>query len=272
MSNEKIVELLQAGINQRDNMQLLYEQNIGFIRSIVKRYSYVCHVKNPYSETSVIEFDELLQEAFIGLCNAVKGYDASKGCKFLTYATWWIQQAISRFLENSGGVVRVPVHLQQKIYKYNQVTRHYISEYSREPSLQEYADWLCILVKEVVKLQQFMFRKEVLSLDAPLTADGEDSDLSIADSVADESANVEEQVIDEIVSEEVSEIWTEVKRVLKNPIMVDIILYRYKDDLTLDAIANKLGVSAETVRHNEHKALRRLRSDSKTKRLFRMIA
>lgn len=282
MTNEELVKLIQSGIDQKDNVQLLFEQNIGFIRQVLSKYSYICNWNKYEGYTcknlsdkdfphDIIEFQDLMQEAFFGLYKAAMGYDASAGCTFLTYAAYWIKQAVKRYVENSGGVIRVPIHLQEKIYKYNQVTKHYINKFNREPTLQEYADWLYITVKGVIKLQQFMFRKEVISLDTPLTAN-DDSDLTVADSVADTSVNVEETVIEEAVNEEVSKVWIEVERVLKNPTMRDIILYRFRDDLTLVDTAARLGINRETVRHLESKALRRLRSDSKTRRLFQMIA
>jgi RNA polymerase primary sigma factor len=272
MTNEEIVKLIQSGVNPRGNMQLLYEQNMGFIHSTVKRYRFVCHVENPYTETSVIEYPELLQEAFIGLCNAVKGYDASMEYKFLTYAEHWIRQAVKRYLDNCGNTIRVPVWLKERIYHYNRIQSHFMNKYGRQATTVEIADIMSASIKTVENLEMYIFRSgEPMSLDAPLTAD-DDSDLTIADSIADKSVNIEDQVVDELVNEEVSEVWTEVARVLRSPIMKDIIIYRYRDDMTLKEIADKIGMTSESVRHYESKGLRRLRSDSRTKRMFAMIA
>jgi RNA polymerase primary sigma factor len=151
MSNEELVKLIQSGVNQRDNMQRLYEQNIGFINSLIKQYSYACHsynrharklnkIDNETSPIGVIEYNELLQEAFIGLCNAVKGYDESMDCRFLTYSAYWIRQAIKRFLENCGNTIRVPVWLQARINYYNRIQSHYMSKYGRKATIEEIAD------------------------------------------------------------------------------------------------------------------------------------
>lgn len=283
MTNEEIVKLIQSGVNQRCNMQLLYEQNIGFINSIVKRYSYVCHASNRHTrklneihkETSsigVIEFDELLQEAFMGLCNAVKGYDASMECKFLTYAEDWIRQAVRRYLDNCGNTIRIPPHMQALIGQYNKIQRHFMGKYDRNATAAEVADILYLSVKDVKKLEKFMFQSSApVSLNSPLTADDE-SGITIADSIPDTTTNIEEQVIEEIVNEEVSKVWTEIERVLKNPTMKDVILYQFRDNMTLKEIADKIGMTSESVRHYKNKGLRRLRSDSRTKRLLAMIA
>lgn len=272
MTNEEIVKLIQSGVNPRDNTQLLYEQNIGFINSIAKHYGYVCRVQNPYTATSVIEYPELLQEAFIGLCNAVKRYDDSMGCTFLTYAAHWIRQAIARFLENCGRTIRIPPHMQPLIGQYNKIQSHFMGKYGRNATAIEIADILYLSVKDIEKLEKYMFQSSApISLDTPLTADDE-SDITIADSIADKSINIEEQVIEEIVNEEVSGVWTEIERVLKNPTMRDVIIYRFRDHMTLNEIADRIGMTSESVRHYESKGLRRLRSDSRTKRLLAMIA
>lgn len=272
MTNEELVKLIQSGVNQRDNMQRLYEQNMGFIKSIVKRYKYVCRVKDYYHEAPIIEYEELLQEAFIGLCNAVKEYDASMDCTFLSYSAYWIRQAIKRFLENCGNTIRVPVWLQERIHHYNRIQRHYMSKYGREATVEEVADIMDVSIKSIEKLELHIYQtSEPMSLDAPLTAD-EDQELTIADSVADASVNVEDTVIEEAINEEVNRVWDEVSRVLKNPTMRDVIIYRFRDDLTLVDTAARIGINRETARHLESKALRRLRSDSRTKRLFKLIA
>jgi RNA polymerase primary sigma factor len=272
MTNEEFVEKIQQGANQRSNMQLLYEQNMGFINSVIKRYNYISRVQNPYKEVPIIEFSELQQEAFIGLCNAVKGYDASMGCTFLTYAEPWIKQTVRRFIDNCGNTIRVPAYMQLLINRYNKIQNHFMSKYGRNADATEIADILCLSVKDIEKLETFMFQSsKPISLDAPLTAD-DNTDLTMSESIYDDSVDIEEEVIEKVVKDEVSEIWNEVSRVLKNPVMADIILYRFRDNMTLKEIADIIGIKAESARNYETKALRRLRSDSKTKRLFSMIA
>lgn len=273
MTNEELVKLIQSGINQRDNMERLYKQNIGFIRSVVKHFAYACRVRDPYHEAPIIEFEELMQEAFIGLCNAVKGYNENMEGTFLTYSAYWIKQAVRRFIENCGNTIRVPVWLQERIHHYNRIQSHYMSKYGRKATTAEIADIMYTSIKTVENLEKYIFQSSSpMSLDTPLTATDDDSELTIADSIADTFVNVEETVIEEAVNEEVSRVWDEVNRVLKNPTMRDIIICRFRDDLTLVDTAARLGINRETARHLESKALRRLRSDSRTKRLFQMIA
>lgn len=259
MTNEELVTLIQRGINSRNNMQLLYEQNMGMIRRIARKYAYTA------------ELEDLLQEAYFGLHKAVERFDPDQGATFLTYAIPWIRQAMKRYVEGAGGFIKVPAHMQGLIYRYNKIQSHFLGNYGREATQEEIADILYLQIKDVVRLETFMFQtSSPLSLDGPLLNNSEDSDMTIGDTIAS-SDNPEEQVIEKIVNEEVSGIWTEVSRVLKNPTMRDTILCRFRDKMTQVETAVKLGTNRETVRHLEQKSLRRLRSDSRTKRLLHLI-
>ncbi|MDF2544332.1 MAG: polymerase, sigma 70 subunit, RpoD subfamily [Herbinix sp.] len=120
MSNEELVERIQHGINVQENLELLYTQNKGFIFNVCRMYRYAC--RSDYNGTPIIEMDELMNEAYFGLVEAAKRFDPDQWNTFLTYAEHWIRRAVKRFLDNSGQVIRVPVHMQEKVYKCNQIT------------------------------------------------------------------------------------------------------------------------------------------------------
>lgn len=106
MTNEELVEQIQNGVNVKENMGLLYEQNIGFITKIV----------HPFS--AYAEEEDLMQEAYIGLHKAVEGFDASKGVLFLTYAPHQIRQQCRIYLDNYARTKRIPVHMLGKMREY----------------------------------------------------------------------------------------------------------------------------------------------------------
>jgi RNA polymerase primary sigma factor len=279
MSNEEIVKLIQSGINTTDNMEILYMQNEGFIVSVAKHFSYICHIEHRHKRVnnnkqvdrkgpvSVIEFEELMNEAYFGLYEAVNRYDANQGVLFLTYAAHWIRQAVKRYLENSGQVIRVPVHMQQKIYQYNKVSGYFLREHGRIPTVNEFADYLGLTAKEVISLESFMFQKNVQSLDTPLTG-LEDEELSIGDSVPGEG-NTEQEVIEKLSSEELhTELWDIVDTVLKNETMQEVVRLRFIGSLTLAQTGERLRISPETVKNLENKAIKRLRRNSRTKHLM----
>lgn len=285
MSNEEIVKLIQDGVDVQKNMETLYNQNEKFIISVIKRkhYGYICNRMNKrkrkldridekeknYS-VGVIEYNELLQEAYIGLVKAVEGYNPEAGASFLTYFEYWIIQMIKRFLDNCGETIRVPVHMQAKISAYNKTLALYLSRFGREPTKEEFATCLRMTVKEVEKLEDFMFRKNVTSLDIPiLTAENEEVSLS---EVIQDDTNVEQQVIEDIAAEKIKgETWAVVSQAV-NQRMLKVLKYRYKDGLTLEQTGDKMGVSREVVRNLENNVFRRLKSNSKTKRLMELIA
>jgi RNA polymerase primary sigma factor len=269
MLNEELVIQIQNGVDPNKCLEQLYFQNEKFIWSIVWKYRRVFEA--PYGCDAVIEKEELMNEAYFGLVKAAYGFEPAAGNTFLTYAAFWIRQAIQRFIENSGEVVRVPIHIQQKIYQYNQVSRHYLFKFGREPSINELATCLYMTIKQVDKLQQFMVQRSVLSLDVPIS-DEADSEETYIDTVAN-NVNIEQKVIDSMAAEQIqNELWGVVEKVLKNDTMIEILRYRHVEGLSLEQTGERLGMQRESVRNLENKALRRLKSNSKTKRLYELVA
>lgn len=268
MSNEDLVQLIQQGINTASNMELLYEQNKGLIFSIVRKFRYAC--QSDYNSTPIIELDELMHEAYFGLVKAVESYEPSHGVFFMSYAPYWIKQAIKRYLENCGRVVRVPVHRQQQIYQYNQVTSYYLQNYNREPDTLEYASWLQVSEKVIEQLQCYMFQNKIQSLDFALPGN-DNEDITVADSIASD-IDIENDIVEKVAQEQLqAELWDIVSQVLKHDEMIQILRLRFIDRLAMEEIGKRLGIPRERVRQYESLALRRLRCNSKTKRLIEYL-
>ena len=105
-NNEQIVGQIQTGEKEQENMTLLWQQNQNFIAMIARKYS------------SCAEMEDLEQEGYIGLYEAVRHYDASSGVPFINYAAFWIRQVMRRYIDNCGRVVRIPTHAVDKIQRY----------------------------------------------------------------------------------------------------------------------------------------------------------
>lgn len=264
MVNEELVDQIQKGINPRDNVEQLYRQNKGFIISIIKKYRYAC--QSGYNATPIIEMDELMHEAYFGLYEAVKHFDLDKGNTFLTYAEYWIRQTVKRFLDNSGRVIRVPVYRQQEIYKYNQATAHYLSNYNRLPSLQEYACYVDISVKGIEHLEKFMFQGRIISLDA--TIPGEDNDdVTIADIVASD-VDIENDIVEKVAQEQIrEELWDIVAKVLKDKKKLQIFQMRYINNMTMEQIGEQLNVSRAAIDQALRYGIRMIRRNSRARDL-----
>ena len=264
MTNEELVERIQHGINAPEYLGQLYIQNEGFIATVIRKYRYTYRSDNKC--IPIIEKNELMHEAYFGLIEAARRFDPGQGNTFLTYAAYWINQAVKRFLDNSGKVIRVPVHTQEKIYKYNQTTTFFQNRYGREPEKREYASYIGISQNEVGKLERFMFRGMVRSLDETIPG-GENENLSFADAVPADT-DIEEDVVEKLAAAQIREqLWNIVDQVLKDEKMIKVIRYRCVECITLDCAGTRMGITREMVRQYEAKALKRLRCNSRTKDL-----
>lgn len=125
MSNEELVKEIREGINASGNMELLYTRNYGYIAKIAKHY------------TGYGEYEDLVQEAYFGLYEAVRHYEVSSNVKFMTFAAYWIKQAIVRYIEYTGSIIRIPSHMINKINRYDRVRKEYLKAAGREPDNEE---------------------------------------------------------------------------------------------------------------------------------------
>ena len=130
MTNDELVTRIKAGIDTADNMLQLYEQTKRFIYKIANGFS------------SRAEIEDLEQEGYLALYDAIDGYDIDKGYKLLTYAEHWIRQRIQRYIHNHGCSVRIPVHEQEKLQQYKKLVNAFRSQTGRKPSEREICYYL----------------------------------------------------------------------------------------------------------------------------------
>lgn len=250
MTNEQIVEKIRNGYSVTDNMQWLYEKNMPLIKRILKPY------------TAYESIEDLLQEAYFGLWEAVQHYETSENVLFMTYAGYWIKQAVMRYIENCGSVVRIPTATRQKISRYKKTVERLLQEQSRVPTDKEIADCMMITVSEVEELKQYS--QSVSSLDEPLN---EDADITLCDNVQSDF-DLENEMIDKIYAEHSkNELWGIVERYtsdIENKVIAD----RYKQDMTYRDIGIKNNISMQRAREIEHNALRKLRIGKAKRRLL----
>ncbi len=244
MSNEELVMRIQHGINASEYLEQLYIQNKGFIATVIRKYRYAC--RSGYNSLPIIEMDELMHEAYFGLIEAARRFDPHQGNTFLTYAAHWINQVVKRFLDNSGQVIRVPVHIQEKVYKYNQVTACFLNQYGREPEKREYASYVGISPSGVEKLEQFMFRGAVRSLDSTIPGSDGDS-ISIAEAIPAE-VNIEEDAVEKLAAQQLrEELWDIVTKVLNDKKKLRIFRMRYINNMTLEQIGEQMHVNRTAI-------------------------
>lgn len=249
-SNEQLVARIRAGENEADNMLQLWQQNRGFVYKVARRFS------------GYAEMDDLMQEGYIGLCEAVRQYDPDRGASFIHYAAFWIQQTLQRYIDNCCSAVRIPVHAQNDVRRYKRVVREYQKYYGCEPSERALCALLDVGQEKLRTIRENIRKGQIDSLSRVIG--GDDEDITIADTVAS-GEDMEEDVIQELDRENMSrELWIAVDQLPDN--LPAVMHLRYQNGMTLEQVGQEFGFSRNRARDLEAKALRMLRLPKRCKK------
>ena len=236
-----IAKLVRAG--DQDAMQELVKRNLRFVISVAKKY-----------QNRGMPLTDLIGEGNVGLLTAARKFDPDQGVKFISYAVWWIRQAILAALARQGRTVRVPLNRTADLSKIVRTAEALRQELRREPTPEEISHAVGLTL-EVVQSLAALNTSEV-RLDAPLDPDGDRS--MIERFVSDEIPGAEEAAMDRFLTEEVEG----ALRTLPPRDAKVLRLYFGLDggrEHTLEEIGGMLGVTRERVRQLRDRALKRLR-------------
>ena len=250
LTREQEVDLAQRiRVGQEEALDKLVRSNLRFVVSVAKKY-----------QNQGVALGDLINEGNLGLIRAAHKFDETKGIKFISYAVWWIRQAILQALAEQSRIVRVPLNRAGTLHRIGKRSSALLQELGREPTVEEIADGLDLTHDEVEKT--LAISQTHLSLDAPLTP-GEDNRL--LDYLPDQfGRGPEEETYDKALTDTVEEALGTLKereaKVLRLYFGLD-----GQEPMTLEEIGSLLGITRERVRQIKERALVRLRHASRSR-------
>ncbi|OQW60530.1 MAG: hypothetical protein BVN28_08700 [Nitrospira sp. ST-bin4] len=235
-------KLVMAGDEQA--RQQMIESNLRLVISIGKRYM---HRGFPFSD--------IVEEGNLGLIKAVEKFNYKRGFRFSTYASWWIRQYIERAIINQGKLVRLPVHVVERLNRYLGKVEQLVQELGREPRAQEVAVKMKTSEEEVVDLKQLV--RTTCSLDSPIN---DQSDTFLRDVIEDPTGLSPDETADGVRRRTELMAWIKELPEKEQTVIVSRFGLDGDEARTLEEIGRQMGLTRERVRQIEMMALGRLRN------------
>jgi RNA polymerase primary sigma factor len=248
---EEEVELAQR-IKKGDQVALekLTRANLRFVVSVAKQY-----------QNQGLSLPDLINEGNLGLIKAAEKFDETRGFKFISYAVWWIRQSILQALAEQSRIVRLPLNQVGSLNKINKAFSKFEQEHERKPSPEELAESLELPADKVADTLRVSGRH--VSVDAPFV-DGEDNSL-LDVLVNNDSPNADSSLIMESLAKEIGRALATLTE--RESDIIRLFFGIGCQEMTLEEIGERFGLTRERVRQIKEKAIRRLRHTSRSKLL-----
>jgi len=218
-----------------------------FVVSVAKQY-----------QNQGLSLPDLINEGNLGLIKAAKKFDETRGFKFISYAVWWIRQSIMQAVNEQSRIVRLPLNQVSTLSKYKKAIAEFEQEYERQPTPEELSEILDIPLDKV--METIKVSNKNISVDAPFQ-EGEDG--SLLDVLENhDSPRVDKGLISESLSTEINRAFSTLSERER-----EILRYSFgigTQELTLEEIGAKFGLTRERVRQIKEKAIKKLRHTSKS--------
>ena len=251
ISVEEEVELAQR-IKKGDQLALekLTRANLRFVVSVAKQY-----------QNQGLSLPDLINEGNLGLIKAAEKFDETRGFKFISYAVWWIRQSILQALAEQSRIVRLPLNQVGSLNKINKAYSKFEQENERKPSPDELAEKLDLTADKVSDTLRVSGRH--ISVDAPFV-EGEDNSL-LDVLVNSDSPSADKTLINESLAREIERALATLTE--RESDIIKLFFGIGCQEMTLEEIGERFGLTRERVRQIKEKAIRRLRHTSRSKLL-----
>ncbi len=243
LSREEEITLAKS-IKQGDSkaIQEMVRRNLKYVVTVAKKY-----------QGYGLSLQDLIEEGNIGLIQAAKRFDVSKNVKFITYAVWWIKQAIMHSLAEQSGTVKLPVKQAGKVSRFKKKSQEMCQNLKREPTQSEVAKSLGFDDDEINSIMR-AYRKH-FSLDTPLKNDDHTPYLDLLEN--QDVIPYDDQIMRESLNEKVDQM---LENLSEREAMILKMRFGFSGEVkTLENIGQKIGLSRERVRQIEKRAKQRLK-------------
>ena len=227
----------------QDALEKLTKANLRFVVSVAKQYQH-----------QGLALSDLINEGNIGLIKAAQRFDESKGFKFISYAVWWIRQAILQALVEQSRMVRLPLNKVGSLNKLNKLMIQFEQEHEREPSQDELADLLNVTVKDIQEMMKGSGRH--LSMDAPIKENEEGTMIDLYEDK--ENKTVEKDLYHDSLKKDIQRVLSTMNQ--RDAAIVSCFFgVNGEPMMSLDEIGSRFQLTRERVRQIKEKAIRRMR-------------
>ncbi len=244
---------------KRDDDKALAELTTAYLKFVIS-------VAKQFANQGVPLID-LISEGNLGLIKAAKRFDETRGYKFITYAVWWIRQAILQALTEQSRIVRLPLNRTDTVHKIGKVSSSMVQDLNREPSPAEIAEVMKLTEKEVVETMKIASRH--LSLDTPY---GEDEGSTLMDILSNVQLEESNSSLDDFVLKKELERVIDTLRPREAEIIKMYFGFCQPQPMTLEEIGAHFSLTKERIRQIKEKALRKLRHANRSKVLKQFIS